>query len=479
MATVLAIDQGSTSTTVLLVDHRSKIIAQESVETPCIYPQPDYVEFDAEHMWQATQALIRKVIKQRKVQAVAITNQRESVIVWDAGSGKPVAHAISWQCRRTAARCAKLKAKNYSQLIQDKTGLILNSYFSASKLEWLLKQKGIRPQAEKGKLLFGTVDSWLLWKLTGEHKTDYTNASRTMLFNINSLKWDNELLELFHIPACMLPTVQPSASMFGTIKQQYLAGVPVAGIAGDQQASLFGHMCFAKGDAKNTYGTGSFLMLHAGNERPLPQSGLITTLACSLSSTPAYAIEGSVFSAGSAVQWLRDNLQCITAASETEAISQTVADSAGVHVVPAFAGLGSPYWNAKARGAIVGLTAHTKPAHIVRATLEAIAFQSAEVLLAMNLQVNSLRVDGGATNNDFLMQFQADILNTKIECPMTTEVTALGAAYLAGLVVGIWQNETELQRLYTRDKTFTPCMDAQEREERLAAWRKAVRAVLV
>lgn len=478
MATILAIDQGTTCTTVLLVDHRSKIIAQESIEIPCIYPQPGYVEFDPEQLWQSTFAAIRKIIQQRRVQAVAITNQRESVIVWDADSGKPVAPGISWQCRRTAGRCAKLKAKNYTQLIQQKTGLMLNAYFSASKLEWLLKQKSIRPQAERGRLLFGTVDSWLLWQLTGEHKTDYTNAARTMLFNINSLKWDEELLALFHIPACMLPTVQPSASVFGKIKQPCLAGVPITGIAGDQQAALFGHMCFAKGDAKNTYGTGSFLMLHAGSKRPPAAEGLITTLACSLTATPAFAIEGSVFSAGSAVQWLRDNLQCIASVDESEAVSQTVADTGGVHVVPAFAGLGTPYWNSKAKGAIVGLTAHTKLAHIVRATLESIALQSAEVLLVMNLQPNSLRVDGGAASNNFLLQFQADILNTQIERPLATEVTALGAAYLAGLTVGIWQDATELHRFYVCDKTFVPRMDTQEREERLAAWRKAIRMVL-
>ncbi|MDE3270320.1 MAG: glycerol kinase GlpK [Pseudomonadota bacterium] len=478
MATVLAIDQGTTCTTALLVDHRGKVITQQSVELPCHSPQPGYVEFDAEQLWQTALTVSQQVIQQRRVQAIALTNQRESVIVWDANSGKPVAPGISWQCRRTASRCAKLQAKGYLPSIQQKTGLILNAYFSASKLEWLLKQKGIRPQAERGQLLFGTVDSWLLWKMTGEHKTDYTNASRTMLFNINSLEWDTELLKLFHIPACMLPTVQPSASMFGTATPRHLEGIPITGIAGDQQASLFGHMCFTKGTAKNTYGTGSFLMSHAGDQRPPPAEGLITTLACNLTATPQYAVEGSVFSAGSAVQWLRDNLQCITSAAASETISQTVADTAGVHVVPAFAGLGAPFWNAKAQGAIVGLTAHTKPAHIVRATLEAIAWQSAEVLLAMHLQLNSLRVDGGASKNNFLLQFQADILNLKIERPAATDITALGVAYLAGLGVGIWRDTSELQKLYTHDQTFIPQMDAQEREQRLAAWRRAVRMVL-
>ena len=482
MKVILAIDQGTTCTTTLLVDAQGKIIAQESVEFSCSYPQPSWVEFDAEKLWRVTKQAISMVLQQSEVQVVAcaIANQRESVVVWERQTGNPIAPAISWQCRRTAEMCASLKASGYAEVIKNKTGLVLDAYFSATKLAWILQQKReTRQRAERGELAFGTVDSWLMWKLIGEHKTDQTNASRTMLFNINTLAWDEELLAIFAIPAAVLPEVCPSASIFGLIKDKQLRGVPVAGVAGDQQASLFGQLCFEVGMAKSTYGTGCFLMLNTGQQRIDTKTGLLATLACSLSSTPVYALEGSVFVAGSAVQWLRDNLQIINSADETAEICFSLPDSGGVQVVPAFTGLGAPYWEAEAKGAILGLTAGTTRAQIVRATLEGVALQTTAVAKAMqeNSPLQTMRVDGGAAKNDFLMQFQADILGIKLERAHYTETTALGAAYLAGLQVGFWRNVAELSKKYKIERVFTPNISDYERRKKIADWEEAVSKV--
>ena len=486
---ILAIDQGTTSTTTMLVDGRGRIVAQQCMEFSPNYPQPSWVECDAEAIWHVTQQAISKTLAQKpvraKVVAVGITNQRETTIVWERQTGKPIHPAIVWQCRRTADVCADLKQQGVEEMVRHKTGLLLDPYFSATKIAWLLDHvEGARQRAERGELACGTVDTWLLWQLTGgqEHKTDYTNASRTLLFDIDRLTWDSELLDVLRVPAALLPVPCPSASIFGQVKGGELDGVPIAGIAGDQQAALFGQLCWEAGTAKNTYGTGCFFVLNTGTQRVHSQAGLLTTLACSLNSTqPTYALEGSIFVAGAAVQWLRDGLQIITTAAETAAIASTVPDTAGVVVVPAFTGLGAPYWDATARGAILGLTRGTQRAHIVRATLEAIALQVADIAVAMasdaGLTLQRLRVDGGAAANDFLMQLQADVLGLEVERPQYTETTALGAAYLAGLTTEVWQDATTLAKHRQVERVFAPQLDAAARQQKLAAWQAAVRCV--
>jgi len=488
---IIAIDQGTTGTTVLLVDETGQIKYRNYSEFAQHYPRPGWVEHDAEEIWNVTVHLLDDLIVQSgvdvsRILSIGITNQRETTVVWERNSGKPICNAIVWQCRRTADACTMLRDENVEPIVREKTGLVIDPYFSATKIAWILDNvDGARQAAINGNLCFGTIDTWLLWNLTDGkvHATDYTNASRTMLFNIGTLKWDEELLEVFKVPAQILPDVFASSHIFGYTHNIPLLrnGIPIAGIAGDQQAALFGQLCFDVGMAKNTYGTGCFLMLNTGKQRIYSQSGLLTTLACGSGSKPAYALEGSVFIAGAAVQWLRDGLKIINSAAETEELALKVNDSNGVYVVPAFTGLGAPYWNTDARGAILGLTRGTKREHIVRATLESIAFQTADVVEAMRadskIPLQQLRVDGGAVANNFLMQFQSDILNIIVERPAIIETTALGAAFLAGLAVGLWNDTSELKNCRQTDRIFSPQISPAERERLFSGWKNAVRKV--
>ena len=490
---ILAIDQGTTGTTVLLVSEAGEIDHCCYSEVTQHYPQPGWVEHDALEIWHTTISLIDKLLEQsnvavEQIAAIGITNQRETTVIWEKDSGEPVSHAIVWQCRRTAEACALLRERGLEATVKDKTGLVIDPYFSATKAAWILNNiTGTRAAAEAGRLCFGTIDTWLLWNLTGGivHATDYTNASRAMSFNIGTLKWDDELLAEFQLPAQILPQVYPSAHIFGSTKNAggLPDGIPIAGIAGDQQAALFGQRCFAAGMAKNTYGTGCFLMLNTDEQRVCSRHGLLTTLACSLESKPVYALEGSVFIAGAAVQWLRDGLKIINSAAETAELATKVKDSAGVYFVPAFTGLGAPYWNPDARGAILGLTRGVTREHIARATLESIAYQTADVVDAMTadsgVELKQLRVDGGAVSNDWLMQFQADILNIEVQRPLIIETTALGAAFLAGLAVGVWRDTSELESLRKTDKIFSPHINADLREQLRSGWRDAVRRVML
>ena len=508
-ACILSIDQGTTGTTALLVDLEGNIIAQGYQEFTQYYPHPGWVEHDPEEIWNATLQAIDALFADNplNIVAIGIANQRETTLVWDKQTGKPIYPAIVWQCRRTADMCASLEKQGVAEEIKAKTGLVLDAYFSGTKIAWILDQvEGARERAERGELAFGTIDTWLLWKLSdgAVHKTDYTNASRTLLFNINTLSWDETLLEMFNVPKAMLPEVCPSASNFGTAsfyrnfwletfgKNISLDGIPIAGIAGDQQAALFGQLCTDPGMAKNTYGTGCFLMLNTGAEKVETKTGLLTTLACSLDENPVYALEGSVFVAGAAVQWLRDGLKIISSAQETEKIAMHIPDSGGIFVVPAFTGLGAPYWDPEARGAILGLTRGSTREQIVRATLESIAYQSADVVTAMLTEtavtIDRLRVDGGAAANDFLMQLQADILGIDVERPEQIESTGLGAAYLAGITTGIWNDVEELETHRSgqatlasnarKAKVFSPQIDTDQRNQKLAQWKRAVQRVM-
>ena len=508
-ACILAIDQGTTGTTALLVDVEGHIVAQGYQEFTQYYPHPGWVEHDPEEIWNATLQAIDVLFGETvpNIIALGIANQRETTLIWDRKTGKPIHPAIVWQCRRTADRCTSLEKQGVAGEVKQKTGLVLDAYFSATKIAWMLDTvDGARARAERGELAFGTVDTWLLWKLTdgAVHKTDWTNAARTLLFNINTLSWDDTLLEIFNIPKAILPEVYPSANNFGTAsfyrnfwletfgKNVGLDGIPIAGIAGDQQAALFGQLCTEPGMVKNTYGTGCFLMLNTGAEKVETDSGLLTTLACSLDENPVYALEGSVFVAGAAVQWLRDGLQIIDTAAETEEIAYSIPDSGGVFVVPAFTGLGAPYWDAEARGAILGLTRGSTRAQVVRATLESIAYQSADVVTAMvtdaEMRIDRLHVDGGATANDFLMQFQADILGIDVERPAHIESTGLGAAYLAGLTTGMWNDIAELEAYRSAQavstdevstgRVFSPEIDTNERHQKLSQWKQAVQRVM-
>lgn len=485
-AHILSIDQGTTGTTILLVDEQGNIVSQGSQEFTQHYPHPGWVEHDPDEIWDVTQATIADVLHQSEIEsgisAIGIANQRETTVVWDRKTGKPIYPAIVWQCRRTSDICADLNTQeDIVTQVKAKTGLVIDPYFSGTKVAWILdKVSGARERAERGELAFGTIDTWLLWKLTNGavHKTDYTNASRTLLFNIGTLTWDETLLEIFNVPKAILPEVCPSASFFGNAQISLLPDTPIAGIAGDQQSALFGQLCWQQGMAKNTYGTGCFLMLNTGMKRVESKAGLLTTLACSLDEKPMYALEGSVFIAGAAVQWLRDGLQIIESATETEVMADRVNDSGGVIVVPAFTGLGAPYWNAEVRGAMLGLTRGTTREHIVRATLESIAYQSADMVDAMlgdsGTPLESLRVDGGAVANNFLMQFQADILGIDVERPEQIETTGLGAAYLAGITAGVWKDIDELEDRRKIDRVFSPQMNTQQRNEKLADWRDAI-----
>ena len=483
---ILSIDQGTTGSTILLVDAQGNIVSKSYSEFSQHYPEPGWVEHDPDEIWESIQIAIVELLQHLEnissIAAIGITNQRETTVVWDRKTGRPIYPAIVWQCRRTADICANLNTPTgAASQVKVKTGLVVDPYFSGTKIAWILDNvSGARERAERGELAFGTIDTWLLWKLTNGtvHKTDYTNASRTLLFNIDTLTWDEELLDIFNVPKTILPEVMPSACNFGNSKIAELDGIPIAGIAGDQQAALFGQLCWQPGMVKNTYGTGCFLMLNTGTDRVESNSGLLTTLACSLDEKPVYALEGSVFIAGAAIQWLRDGLQIIDTADETEGIANRVNDSAGVIVVPAFTGLGAPYWDAEVRGAIFGLTRGTNRQHIVRATLESIAYQTADVVSAMMADagtlIKRLRVDGGAVANNFLMQFQSDILGIDVERPSQIETTALGVAYLAGITAGVWQDVEVLESHREIDRVFSPEMDSTQRQEKLADWQNTI-----
>ncbi|HCK16680.1 TPA: glycerol kinase [Candidatus Poribacteria bacterium] len=488
---ILSIDQGTTGTTILLMDAEGEIVGKESREFTQYYPKPGWVEHDAIEIWEVTCQVVVDLVSaynaKNQIIAIGVTNQRETTVIWDRRTGNPIHPAIVWQCRRTSEICSDLKKQGLEEKIKSKTGLVTDPYFSSTKVLWILDQvDNARSLADQGYLAFGTIDSWLLWNLTDgtSHATDQTNASRTMLFNINTLQWDEELLEIFQVPVSILPEVQPSSNIFGTTKGlEFLPdSIPISGMAGDQQAALFGQLCTQSGVAKNTYGTGCFLLLNTGDQPIQSESGLLTTLACSLDQKPTYALEGSVFIAGAAIQWLRDELHFVDSAAETEVLAESLNDSDGVFVVPAFTGLGAPYWDPNAKGAILGLTRGTTPSHIVRASLESIAFQSADLVEAMiydaGLQLHQLRVDGGAASNNFLMQFQADLLGVDIERPRHIETTAIGAAYLAGLGVGLWGNIDELELHRQVDRVFSPQMSELQRQDKLSAWRNAVKRVL-
>lgn len=488
---ILSIDQGTTGTTILLMDAEGEIVGKESREFTQYYPKPGWVEHDAIEIWEVTCQVVVDLVSaynaKNQIIAIGVTNQRETTVIWDRRTGNPIHPAIVWQCRRTSEICSDLKKQGLEEKIKSKTGLVTDPYFSSTKVLWILDQvDNARSLADQGYLAFGTIDSWLLWNLTDgtSHATDQTNASRTMLFNINTLQWDEELLEIFQVPVSILPEVQPSSNIFGTTKGlEFLPdSIPISGMAGDQQAALFGQLCTQSGVAKNTYGTGCFLLLNTGDQPIQSESGLLTTLACSLDQKPTYALEGSVFIAGAAIQWLRDELHFVDSAAETEVLAESLNDSDGVFVVPAFTGLGAPYWDPNAKGAILGLTRGTTPSHIVRASLESIAFQSADLVEAMiydaGLQLHQLRVDGGAASNNFLMQFQADLLGVDIERPRHIETTAIGAAYLAGLGVGLWKNIDELEFHRQVDRVFSPQMSELQRQDKLSAWRNAVKRVL-
>ncbi len=486
---ILALDQGTTSSRAILFDHEGRIRAMVQEEFTQYYPQPGWVEHDPRDIWRCQLKTGRLAIEQlgikaEQIAAVGVTNQRETTIVWEKESGQPVYPAIVWQCRRTAGMIDKLVEQGWSGKIKAKTGLIPDAYFSASKIAWILENvEGAREKAERGELLFGTVDTWLIWNLTGVHVTDYTNASRTMLYNIHERCWDEELLDLFRIPRSMLPEVKPSSCVYGMTKPFWFGGeIPVAGAAGDQQAALFGQCCFQPGEVKSTYGTGGFMLMNTGKQAVASQSGLLTTMAASLGEEAEYALEGSVFVSGAVVQWLRDELRILDTSPDSEYFAVKAKDNGGVYMVPAFTGIGAPYWNQYARGMIVGLTRSTSKAQIVRAALEAIAYQTADVCEAMEkdsgLDLKSIQVDGGASKNDFLMQFQSDVLNAVVCRPACVETTAMGAAFLAGLAVGFWASKEEIKKLWSVDALFRPQISAEKRGQLLDDWHLAVDCAL-
>ena len=489
---ILALDQGTTSSRSIVFDKHGNIVSTAQKEFRQIFPQPGWVEHDAEEIWSTqfgtmAEAVAKANITMKQIAGIGITNQRETTVVWDRESGLPIYNAIVWQDRRTAAYCDELKAAGHANAIQQKTGLVIDAYFSATKLKWILDSiPGARANAEKGKLAFGTIDSWLVWKLSGGniHVTDVSNASRTMLLNIHTCDWDDELLKLFDIPRSVLPEVKPSSRIYGTTGNIVPEiKLPIGGIAGDQQAALFGQMCTQPGMVKNTYGTGCFMLMNTGTKAIASKNNLLTTIAWQIDGDkPEYALEGSVFIAGAVVQWLRDGLKIIRNSAEVETLAATVKDSEGVYIVPAFAGLGTPHWNQHARGSIFGLTRGSSNAHIARAAIDSIAYQTYDVLKAMEadagISIAELRVDGGATINNSLMQFQSDILNTKVIRPKITETTALGAAYLAGLAVGYWKNVDEIQKQWQVDKEFSPSMKDDKRNELVSGWQRAVNAAI-
>lgn len=488
---ILALDQGTTSSRAIIFDKKGTIVSIAQKEFKQYFPQPGWVEHDATEIWSsqlgvATEAIVKAGLSVENIAAIGITNQRETTVVWDRNSGKPIYNAIVWQDRRTAPFCDELKSKGLDVIIKQKTGLVVDAYFSATKLKWILDYvPGARDRANRGELAFGTIDSWLLWNLTkGQvHATDVSNASRTMLCNIHTLQWDGELEKIMDIPGNMLPQIRSSSEVYGSTQNILTArNIPIAGIAGDQQAALFGQMCTHPGMIKNTYGTGCFMLMNTGENPVFSNNNLLTTVAWKVNGITHYALEGSVFIAGAVVQWLRDGLGIIRHSAEVETLAATVTSSDGVYMVPAFTGLGAPHWNPGARGSMFGITRGTTNGHIARAALESIAFQTMDVLKAMEadsgIAIKELRVDGGATANDLLMQFQSDILNTKVLRPTVTETTALGAAYLAGLAVGYWNNIEEIQQQWLVDKQFTPAMQEQDRDILTKGWHKAINATI-
>jgi glycerol kinase len=488
---ILALDQGTTSSRAIVFDHNGNIVSTAQKEFTQIFPKPGWVEHNPEEIWStqlgvAAEAITKAGLSAENIHAIGITNQRETTIVWDRNTGKPIYNAIVWQDRRTADFCDELRRKNLHILIQQRTGLVVDAYFSASKIKWILDNvDGARAKAEKGELCFGTVDTWLIWNLTkGQvHATDVSNASRTMLMNLQTLQWDGELEKIFDIPGNMLPQIRSSSEVYGTTQNILTAkNIPIAGIAGDQQSALFGQMCTVPGMVKNTYGTGCFMLMNTGEKAVVSKNNLLTTVAWKINGKTEYALEGSVFIGGAVVQWLRDGLGIIKNSADIEALASKVKDTAGVYLVPAFAGLGAPHWNQHTRGTMVGLTRGATAAHIARAAVESIAYQTADVLKAMEadagITIQELRVDGGATVNNVLMQFQSDLLNTSVIRPRITETTALGAAYLAGLATGYWSSIDEIQKQWQADRKFEPQMNDETRDAMLSGWQRAVKAAM-
>ncbi|WKA57723.1 glycerol kinase GlpK [Planococcus shenhongbingii] len=487
---ILSIDQGTTSSRAMLFNHKGEVVETAQQEFEQFFPKPGWVEHDANEIWTSVLACIAGVLRKAdidpdQIAGIGITNQRETTVVWDRNTGKPIYRAIVWQSRQTDGICKELKEQGHNELFTKKTGLLIDAYFSGTKVKWILDNvEGAREKADNGDLMFGTIDTWLVYKLSGgqKHVTDYSNASRTLMYNIYDLEWDEELLEILTVPKSMLPKVRQSSEIYAHTINYHFFGheVPIAGIAGDQQAALFGQACFEKGMAKNTYGTGCFMLMNTGEQGVVSEHGLLTTLAWGVDGKVEYAIEGSIFVAGSAIQWLRDGLQIIEHAPDSEALAASVESTDGVYMVPAFVGLGTPYWDTDARGAIFGLTRGTTKAHLVRATLESLAYQTKDVVDVMikeaGTELKTLRVDGGAVSNDLLMQFQSDILNVQVERPMIQETTALGAAYLAGLAVGFWKDKEEIAQQWKIDKTFNSTMPAEKSEELYEGWHNAVAA---
>ncbi len=484
---ILALDQGTTSSRAILFDINTSVIAVSQKEFTQIYPKPGYVEHDANEIWQTQLEVARDVINKAKISldeidSIGITNQRETTVIWDKNTGKPICNAIVWQCRRTADICEELIQKNLKDYIKDTTGLVIDAYFSGTKIKWILDNvEGARKKAENGDLLFGTIDTWLIWNLTkGKlHITDYSNASRTMLYNIKELKWDERLLKELSIPSSLLPEVRQSSEIYGSTDESIFGQeILIAGIAGDQQAALFGQVCFQEGMVKNTYGTGCFMLMNTGEKPVSSKNGLISTIAWGIDNKVEYALEGSIFMGGAIVQWLRDELKIINEAADSEYFAKKVNDTSGVYLIPAFAGLGAPHWDMYARGTLIGLTRATNINHIIRAALEAIAYQTKDVINAMisdsDMNLTALKVDGGATANDFLMQFQSDILGVEVDRPETTETTALGAACLAGLATGFWKSKGEIAQKWTLNKKFKPQITKEQREKLYAGWQKAI-----
>lgn len=485
---IMALDAGTTSNRCILFNKKGEMCSVAQREFTQYFPQPGWVEHDADEIWAsqigvAVEAMNKIGASAKDITAIGITNQRETAIVWDKTTGEPVCHAIVWQCRRTSEYCDSLKEKGLTEKFRQKTGLVIDAYFSGTKVKWILDNiPGARQKAENGELLFGTVETWLIWKLTkgAVHVTDYSNASRTMLFNINTLEWDDEILKELDIPKCMLPEVKPSSCIYGLADSSFLGGqIPIAGAAGDQQTALFGQTCFRPGEAKNTYGTGCFLLMNTGEKPVFSQNGLVTTIAWGLDGKVTYALEGSIFVAGAAIQWLRDEMRLIDSAADSEYMATKVKDTNGCYVVPAFTGLGAPHWDQYARGTIVGITRGVNKCHIIRATLESLAYQVNDVLSAMKadsgIRLSALKVDGGASANNFLMQVQADITAAPVNRPVCVETTAMGAAYLAGLAVGYWKNTDEVLKNWTIDRSFTPSISEEDRAVRIKGWNKAVR----
>lgn len=490
---ILSIDQGTTSSRAILFNKDGEIKGVAQREFKQHFPQSGWVEHDANEIWTSVLSVMAEVMNEHNIRAeqiegIGITNQRETTVVWDKNTGRPIYHAIVWQSRQTQSICQELKDQGHEALFRDKTGLLLDPYFAGTKVKWILDNvDGAREKADNGNLLFGTIDSWLVWKLSGKeaHITDYTNASRTLMFNIHDLKWDKELLDILEVPESMLPEVKPSSEVYAHTVDYHFFGqnVPIAGIAGDQQAALFGQACFDKGDVKNTYGTGGFMLMNTGEEAVKSDSGLLTTIAYGIDGKVNYALEGSIFVSGSAIQWLRDGLRMINSAPQTENYATRVDSTEGVYVVPAFVGLGTPYWDSEARGAIFGLTRGTEKEHFIRATLESLCYQTRDVMEAMSkdsgIEVQNLRVDGGAVKNNFIMQFQADIVNTPVERPEIQETTALGAAYLAGLAVGFWESKDDIANRWKLEEEFEPKMEEEQRTKLYKGWKKAVEATQV